>query len=107
MLVNIKQLKQRNVNVFQAADLSREDAEIITDVLTQTEMRGVFTHGYYRVHRYVHCIQSGGIDPACELSVVSDSPSWAMCDGNGGLGIVLAQKATNLAILKQNKQASV
>ena len=100
MLVEIEQLKQRNIRIFEAVGLSRKNAEIITEVLTQTEMRGVFTHGYYRVPRYVHCIKSGGIRPECRLTVESDTPSWAMCDGNGGLGIVLAYKATELAISK-------
>ena len=52
MLVSIIEIRKRCENIFLKVGLKKEDAKIITDVLLQTEMRGVFTHGFFRVPNY-------------------------------------------------------
>lgn len=100
MKVEIKEIQKRCENVFSNLGLGSEDAKIITDVLLNTEMRGVFTHGFFRVPNYVNCVRAGGIKRNCELTVVADTPSWALVDGNDGLGIVISYKAMQLAMKK-------
>lgn len=100
MKIQIDAIKKRSIACFEQAGLSSEDAKIITDVLTETEMRGVFTHGFLRLERYINCIKSGGIQTNGNYTVLFDSPSWASIDGNGNLGIVVAYKAMKLAMEK-------
>lgn len=100
MKVNIQELEARNRRLFEAAGVPAEDARIMTDVLLQTEMRGVFTHGFFRVPYYLNCIRSGGIKTNGEISVVQDAPSLAVVDGNDNLGMVISKKAMELAIEK-------
>ena len=100
MKVNIKEIRVRCENIFLKCGLTNEDAKIITDVLLETEMRGVFTHGFFRVPNYVNCIKSGGIKTGGNLTVISDMPSWALVDGNDNLGIIVSYKAMRLAIEK-------
>lgn len=100
MRVQIVEIKARSRACFEKAGLSAEDACIITEVLTETEMRGVFTHGFLRLERYINCIKSGGIKTDGKYSVLFDSPSWASIDGNDNLGIVISYKAMNLAMEK-------
>ncbi len=63
-------------------------------------MRGVFTHGFIRLSRYVQCILSGGIRSNGNYEVLFDSPSWASLDGKDNLGIVISYKAMKLAMEK-------
>ncbi len=100
MKVNVSEMKERSVKVFTAAGVKHSDAQIITDVLMETEMRGVYTHGFYRVPNYINCLKTGGIKTECEISVTNETPSWAMVDGGDGLGIVISYKAMQLAIKK-------
>lgn len=100
MQVKIDEIRERCENIFLKAGLTKENAQIITDVLLVTEMRGVFTHGFFRVPNYVNCIKSGGIKNGEELTIVCDSPSWALVDGNDNLGIIISYKAMQLAIEK-------
>ena len=100
MKVSIDEIRKRCETVFKKAGVSEEDAGIITDVLLETEMRGVFTHGFYRVPNYVNCLKTGGIKPESDIDIVVDTPSWAMVDGKGGLGIILSYKAMKLAMEK-------
>ena len=106
MKVAIDEIRKRSVKVFQKAGLNSEDAEIITDVLLETEMRGVFTHGFLRLERYINCIKSGGIKTDGNIDVLYDSPSWASVDGKDNLGIVVSYKAMKLAMEKA-KQTGV
>ncbi len=100
MRVNIDEIRGRSVSAFKNAGLSYEDAKIITSVLLETEMRGVFTHGFTRLERYISCIRSGGIKTDGKYSVIYDSPSWASIDGKDNLGIIISYKAMQLAMEK-------
>lgn len=100
MKVSISEIKERSISVFEKAGLKLSDAEIITEVLLETEMRGVFTHGFIRLERYINCIKSGGVKVDGKYTVLFDSPSWASIDGNDNLGIVISYKAMQLAIKK-------
>ena len=77
MKVSIDEIRKRCEAVFKKAGVSDEDAQIITDVLLETEMRGVFTHGFYRVSNYVNCLKKGGIKPESNIDIVTETPSWA------------------------------
>lgn len=103
MKVEIKDIRERSIAVFEKAGLSSSDAKIITDVLLETEQRGVFTHGFMRLERYTDCIKSGGIKTDGEYEVLFDSPSWASIDGKDNLGIVISYKAMKLAMEKAKK----
>ncbi len=100
MRIQIEEIKARSRACFEKAGLSTEDASIITEVLTETEMRGVFTHGFLRLERYINCIKSGGIKADGNYTVDFDSPSWAAINGNDNLGIVISYKAMKLAMEK-------
>lgn len=75
MRVSIEEIKTLSKKIFEKAGLTKEDAEIITNVLAETEMRGVFTHGFMRLERYIDCILSGGIKTDGNFEIVTDSPS--------------------------------
>ena len=106
MRVQINDIKSRSIAAFEAVGVSTEDANIITEVLLKTELRGVFTHGFMRLERYINCIRSGGIKTNGAYELLYDSPSWASVDGKDNLGIVISYKAMKLAMEKA-KQTGV
>ncbi|MBQ9112508.1 MAG: Ldh family oxidoreductase [Clostridia bacterium] len=106
MKVAIKEIQELSENIFKKAGLCESDAKIITDVLLETEMRGVFTHGFLRLEWYIDCILSGGIHTDGNIGTVYDSPSWASVDGKDNLGIVVSYKAMKMAMEKA-KQTGV
>ena len=99
-LVRVNEIYERVLKIFEKAGLTHDDAVLMAEVLTDAQMKGITTHGYIRVKKYVDCIKSGGIQPAGELKIETELPSWAKVDGQGGLGIVIACKAADLAIKK-------
>lgn len=97
---SVKELKERIHVIYKRVGLSDEDADIMTEVLATTEIRGVFSHGFLRTRNYVKALLGGGMKKDADLTVLFDSPSWAMVDGNEALGIPTAYKATKIAIAK-------
>ena len=100
MRVQIEDIKNRAIAAFEKVGVKPDDAKIITEVLLETELRGVFTHGFMRLERYINCIRSGGIKTDGNYEVLFDSPSWASIDGKDNLGIVISYKAMKLAMEK-------
>lgn len=100
MIISIEKIRSLSQSIFEKVGLSADDASVMTDVLIQTEMKGVFTHGFLRLERYVDCIKAGGIRTDGRIDLVYDSPSWACVDGCDNLGIVVAYKAMLFAMEK-------
>jgi LDH2 family malate/lactate/ureidoglycolate dehydrogenase len=101
--MRIDEMEKRSYNVFLKAGLPEPDAKIITQVLLTTEMRGISTHGFIRIKKYVECLLKEGIKKDGRYELTYDSPVWAAMDGMGGAGIVLSHKAMSLAIEKAKK----
>lgn len=103
MRVEINSIRERSEKLFVAAGIPESDAKIITEVLLETEMRGVFTHGFMRLERYIACLESGGVKKDGNITVEVDLPSVATVNGNDNLGIVVSYKAMQLAMEKAKK----
>ena len=98
--IGIKEITAMVEEIFAREGVERATAKAITEVLIDTEMKGIFTHGLLRVPKYVACLRSGGVKPQGEIDIISDSPSLALVSGRGGLGIAIARNAMELAISK-------
>jgi len=88
------------VDVLRALDVPREDAETVADNLVMADLRGVESHGVQRLKRYVDGIRSGGVNVHPDVKVVREGPSYALVDGDEGLGQVVGKFCMELAIEK-------
>ena len=86
--------------LFQKAGVPRPDADLIADLLVDTDQRGVFSHGTRTAAGYTRAFLKGQLNPAPRIRVVQDTPTTAIVDGDGGLGHVAATRATEEAIAK-------
>ncbi|HCB45651.1 MAG TPA: malate dehydrogenase, partial [Algoriphagus sp.] len=78
-------------------------AQIGAEVLLSADMRGVDSHGVARLSGYVRLWEKGRINTNPNIRIVHESPSTAVVDGDGGLGLVVAPYAMNVAIEKASK----
>lgn len=86
--------------VFKAMGCSSHDAEIACHTLLSADLRGVDSHGVARLSGYVRLWEKGRINPNPEIKIVHETPSTAVVDGDGGLGLVVAPYAMKVAIEK-------
>lgn len=78
-------------------------AQIGSEVLLSADLRGVDSHGVARLSGYVRLWEKGRINANPSIKIVHETPSTAVVDGDGGLGLVVAPYAMNVAIEKASK----
>ena len=99
-VISRDELYEFSVNCFINAGVPRGEAEIVSDHLVLANLRGVESHGVVRIPFYVEGIRKGLVSPKAEIEIVKEHESVALVDGGNGLGIVVAMRATDLAIEK-------
>jgi L-2-hydroxycarboxylate dehydrogenase (NAD+) len=99
-LFSYSQLFDFTKNILEKIGCSSKDADIATRVLLSADLRGIDSHGVARLSGYVRLWESKRINPKPEKRIVHESPSTAVVDGDGGLGLVVAPFAMQIAIEK-------
>ncbi|TGE19864.1 Ldh family oxidoreductase [Hymenobacter elongatus] len=87
-------------SVFLSIGCPPEDATLATEALLSADLRGIDSHGVARLIGYVRLWEAGRINTTPRVGVVYETPSTAVVDGDGGLGLVVAPKAMNIALEK-------
>lgn len=75
-------------------------AKLATEVLLTADLRGIDSHGIARLSGYVRLWDKKRVNSNPNISLVHESPSTAVLDGDSGLGLVVAPRAMELAINK-------
>jgi L-2-hydroxycarboxylate dehydrogenase (NAD+) len=90
-------MKQCLVNI----GIPEDDADIVTDVLIESDKRGIDSHGIGRLKPiYLDRIDAGILNTETKIDVVKDTETTAVLDGNNGMGHVVSKKAMEMAIEK-------
>jgi LDH2 family malate/lactate/ureidoglycolate dehydrogenase len=93
-------------NIFLAIGCSQKHAELATDVLLRSDLRGIDSHGVARLSGYVRLWEKQRINPTPKIRVVHETPTTATVDGDAGLGLVVAPFAMQVAIQKAETYGS-
>lgn len=84
--------------LLQGAGVPAEDAAIVADVLLDTSLEGIDTHGISRLPVYLTRIQNGRINSKPKIKVDRTAPALANVDGDNGLGQLVAVRSMQAAI---------
>lgn len=86
--------------VFTRMGCSQADAITATRSLLLADLRGIDSHGIARLSGYIRLWEVGRINPQPRLQILHETPSTAVVDGDGGLGLVVAPYSMEIAIEK-------
>ena len=92
--------------VFAAIGCPPADATQAAETLLSADLRGVDSHGVARLTGYVRLWEAGRINPRPNVRVSYQTPSTAVVDGDGGLGLVVGPWAMRVAIGKAEEVGS-
>lgn len=92
------QLLQFCSNLLQGVGVPKADADIVADVLVDTSLEGLDTHGISRLPIYTTRIQNGRINPKANIKVDKTAAAVAVIDGDNGLGQLVGVKSMEVAI---------
>jgi L-2-hydroxycarboxylate dehydrogenase (NAD+) len=93
-------LEQFTRKVFEKMGCSPEDAKMATDVFIAAELRGYSSHGMIRIKDYYQLWKANRINIKPNVRIVHESPSTAVVDGDGAIGMIAATKSMQIAIEK-------
>jgi len=101
--IKVEDLTKFCVDALVKTGSSKEDAEIIANVLVKTDTFGVNSHGTKNLYEYIMKEKAGGLDVHAVPEIIKEGPSWALMDGHAAMGMVSSAKAMELAIEKAKK----
>ena len=101
-----RQLHQFVLNCAQNVGMPAGKAELLAQLLTTNDLRGIFSHGTRLIATYARSMQRGSLNPSPEVRLVNETPVSMLLDGDGGLGYFPAYEGT-LALIEKAKQQGI
>ncbi|MGA1868581.1 MAG: Ldh family oxidoreductase [bacterium] len=90
-------------DVFIGLGVPDDDADICTDVLITSDLRGIDSHGIGRLKMYYDRIREGVQQPVTTIKIVKETETTCVMDGHNGMGHVIGYRAMEAAITKAKK----
>lgn len=97
--VNAELLHQILDQLFACHGLSASDASIVADILLETELCGITTHGLSMVPAHIKKLDNGYNRDAV-FCIEHGNDSFSVCDADNSIGMLSAYHCMNLAIEK-------
>ncbi len=94
------QLQDLATRIFAALGAPEADARWIATLLVRANLRGHDSHGVIRIPQYAGAVRKGGVNPRPAMTVLQETPTTAIVDGDVGFGQVVARHATEVALDK-------
>lgn len=98
--IPVERIYNLMVAVFTKLDVTDDEAKICADVLIDSDLSGIETHGIGRLKMYYDRIKAGIQFPKTTIDVIKDFNAIAVWDGNHGMGQVISKFAMQKAIDK-------
>ncbi len=96
-------LRSFTAAVFERFGVPPADARLGAEVLIDADLAGIESHGIAHLPwhpGYAPGLRSGIVRPVAEIGIERDSPVAATWDANGGVGVIVAQRAMAACIDK-------
>lgn len=102
--VDFEKMEGFMMDTLMGVGVPEEDAKIVSDVLIESDRRGIDSHGIGRLKPiYIDRIDAGIQEPTTKIDVIKETDTTAVLDGNNGMGHVVSYRATQMAIEKAKK----
>jgi uncharacterized oxidoreductase len=103
VVVKADKLTQICTDLVIGAGASREEAECVAKGCVLANLTGHDSHGVIAIPTYIDRVDKGHIVPGAAFTVVQESPTTTVVDGNWGFGFVVAERAMKMTIEKAKK----
>ncbi len=101
--IDVVSLQNFAIDSFAALGMPRADAEVQADALVVADLRDMHTYGVVCIPDYAECLTQGRINPRANIQIERRGP-WALaCDGDNGMGHLVATRAMHAAISTAEK----
>jgi LDH2 family malate/lactate/ureidoglycolate dehydrogenase len=96
--LSLDEVREFGRSLLVGAGMVEHEAQTIADLLVETSLRGVDSHGIVRFPMYARRCRAGGIVSPAPLTWVRDDGATSLLDAGSGAGHVAAMAATERVI---------
>ncbi len=91
-------------DAFKGYGVPEDDAKVCTEILLESDKRGIESHGCNRFKPiYIDRIIAGIQNPVTNFEIIKETECTAVVDGHDGMGQVIGKRAMQMAIDKAKK----
>lgn len=101
MFINRTHISDFSNACLEAVGVPSEEAQIVTDVMLEADIREIHSHGLLRLPTYVERLQKNLMRNKALITVENQTSAITLLDGHGSIGQVVAHEA----MLQSIKQA--
>lgn len=87
-------------DTFIKLGVPADEAQVCSEVLIASDLRGIESHGIGRLKYYYDRIKKGQHNTTTQVEVVRESATTAVVDGHHGMGMIVATRSMQMAIDK-------
>jgi LDH2 family malate/lactate/ureidoglycolate dehydrogenase len=87
-------------SVLTGWGLPSDPANLVADVMTDTDLAGIDSHGIAMLPAYENLLATGELNVHADPVIIKEGGSHATIDGQGGLGHIAAIRVVDLAVNK-------
>ncbi len=100
--IPFEQLEAFMIDLFQSIGVPENDARTCSDVLINSDKRGIDSHGVGRLKPiyYNRIVQQKIQQPVTDIEIIRDKAATAVVDGHHGMGMVVGKRCMQMAIEK-------
>ncbi|NPV69237.1 MAG: Ldh family oxidoreductase [Firmicutes bacterium] len=84
--------------VLVGAGVCADDAATVADTIVEANLSGVDSHGVSVLPTYLKRLRAGATNPRPRVAIVREGASFAVYDGDNGLGAITAVRAMRRAV---------
>src|SRR5215471_18372941 len=99
------QIRQQLMSVLRAWGMSEAHAATTAEMMLETDLRGVDSHGISMLPTYDREFRAGRLNMRPTFKTLREGPSMALIDADASLGHPVAVHAMNLAVDKCKESA--
>jgi LDH2 family malate/lactate/ureidoglycolate dehydrogenase len=94
------QVRRFLTTALERLGLPAADADTVARLMTEAEVQGSDGHGVIRLVPYARRIKAGGLNLKPDIRIIKERAGMALLDGDNGMGHLVMQKATEIAMAK-------
>src|SRR5262247_3549145 len=99
------QIRQQLMSVLRAWGMSETHAATTAEMMLETDLRGVDSHGISMLPTYDREFRAGRLNMRPVFKTLREGPSMALIDADASLGHPVSAEAMNLAVDKCRESA--
>jgi hypothetical protein len=101
-----KQLRDFVVTAATTVGLPDDKASLLADLLSRNDLRGIFSHGTQQIATYALLMRDGKLNNQPDVTLVQETASSVLVDGDGGLGYFPPMRAPGGSSTRPRRLAS-